>query len=223
LGQKSEGKGMTQHTSRAPLKSDRPAELRWIPILAGAFAVLVAVAATLALTAERDAGLADRAEQFASIGGDFTLTGPGEEPVSLTDFRGKVVVVYFGFTYCPDVCPIHLALISAALEEVGADAEAIQPLFISLDPARDTPDIMAQYVAYFDERMLGLTGSAGDINTVASQYAVAHSIEGDPASETYTINHSSAIYVIGRGGRIADLLSPELTPTQLAAQLRRHL
>jgi len=203
--------------------SDSPLELRWIPILAGAFAVLVAVAALYAVTVERGAVSASRAESFAGLGGDFTLTAGSGAEVSLSDFRGKVVLLYFGYTYCPDVCPIHLTLISAALDRLGRRAEDIQPLFVSVDPARDRPEQLELYVGYFGSSLIGLTGSEDDIETVASEYAVARQIVGDPASDDYTVNHSSVIYVIGREGEIIDLLNADVGAEELAEQLRRYL
>jgi len=202
---------------------DSPLELRWIPILAGAFAVLVAIGALYAVTAERDATPASRAEAFAELGGDFTLTGNTGAPVSLSDFQGKVVLLYFGYTYCPDVCPIHLTLISAALERLGRQSQEFQPLFVSVDPARDTPEAMDNYVSHFTANLVGLTGSEDEIETVADEYAVARQIVGDPASDYYTVNHSSVIYVIDREGQIIDLLNADVGPEELAEQLRRYL
>jgi len=198
-------------------------ELRWIPILAGAFAVFVAVAAMYALTAERSAAPSNRAEVFAGLGGDFTLTGHTGAPVSLSEFEGKVVLLYFGYTYCPDVCPIHLTLISAALDRLGGRANRIQPLFVTVDPARDTPEAMALYVSHFNSTLIGLTGSEEEISGVAAEYAAAREIVGDLSDPYYTVDHSSVIYVIGEEGEIIDLLNTDVTPDQLAEQLRRYL
>jgi protein SCO1/2 len=134
-----------------------------------------------------------------------------------------VVLLYFGYTYCPDVCPIHLTLISAALDRLGGRASQFQTLFVSVDPARDTPEAMGDYVSHFDAPIVGLTGSEDEIEDVASEYAVARQIVGDPASDSYTVNHSSVIYVIGRDGKIVDLLNADVGPEELAEQLRRYL
>jgi len=145
------------------------------------------------------------------------------EPVSLSDFEGQVVLLYFGYSYCPDVCPIHLTLISAALDRMGRRGDEIQPLFVTVDPARDTPEAMAGYVTHFAPGLIGLTGNEDDIQRMTQRYAAARQIEGDPSDDFYTVNHSSVIYVINREGQIIDLLSPDLTPDQMAEQLRRYL
>lgn len=210
---------LTQHEH----SKDRPGELRWIPVLAGAFAVLVALIVTLFLTKPGSEELAARAELFSSIGGEFTLTAHTGQPISLSDFRGEVVVVYFGYSFCPDVCPVHLTLLTAALDQLGRRAGDVQPLFITVDPTRDTVDYLGGYVGHFHENLIGLTGTTAEINQVASDYAVAYEIVQDPDFTDYLVNHTSVIYVIDGEGRVVDLLSPDLTPAQLATQIERHL
>ncbi len=202
--------------------SERLGELRWIPLLAGAFALLVAVIATFGLTRSGSEGLDDRAALFSGLGGEFTLTGHTGERVSLSDFQGKVVVVYFGYSFCPDVCPVHLTLITAALDSMGRRANQVQPLFISVDPGRDTPEALNGYVGHFHESLIGLTGTEEEIGEVAGSFAVAHEIVEDPDLSGYLVNHTSAIYVINQDGQVVDLLSPDSTPAQLATQISRH-
>ncbi len=218
---------MSNTPASKPVNGEHPAELRWIPILAGAFVVLVALVALFALTTPRNDQLSEqqrqRAELFAGLGGDFTLTGHTGEPVSLADFRGQVVVIYFGYSSCPDVCPIHLTLLAAAMDRLGTRADRLQPLFISLDPERDTVEALSGYVGYFHERLIGLTGTQDEIDQVARQYAVAHEIVRDPALGDYSVNHTTVFFVVNEDGRVVDLLAPDMTADQLADQLRSHL
>jgi len=208
------------HIAESPAQSG---ELRWIPVLAGGFAVLVALIVTLVLTNRGPDPLDARAELFTGLGGDFTLTSHTGAAVSLADFRGQVVVVYFGYSFCPDVCPIHLTLMTAALDQMGRRGNNIQPLFISVDPGRDTPEALNGYVSHFREDLIGLTGTQNDIDGVADNYAVAHEIIEDPDFTDYLVNHTSVFYVIDKQGNVVDILSSDSTPAQLAQQLGRHL
>ncbi len=211
-------------TTTTPPGHDRVFELRWIPVFAAGFVVLLAVAITLALTQPSGGPLAERAAQFEGLGGDFVLTSHEGETVGLADFRHKVVVIYFGYSYCPDVCPVHLSLLTAALDQLPPRAARnIQPLFISIDPERDTPEALAAYVGHFAPGLIGLTGSADEIADVARAYAVGYSRAEDPDLSDYMMNHTSAFFVIDREGRMVDLLRPDMTPAQLADVLRTHL
>ena len=136
------------------------------------------------------------------LGGPFKLTAHTGEQVSDRDFRGKVMLIYFGFTYCPDVCPTGLQTIAAALDKLPEDIQAqIQPIFISVDPERDTPEVLEAYVTYFVPGMIGLTGSPSDIQTVANNYRVAYWKEDMPDSALdYTINHASLFFIMDRNG-----------------------
>lgn len=111
----------------------------------------------------------------ALIGGDFTLTDTGGKTVSDRDFRGKVMLVFFGFTHCPDICPVSTASLSALMGMLGDKADQVAPIFITVDPERDTPEVMKNYLANFDKRMVGLTGSAEQIQQAANAYKVYYS------------------------------------------------
>ncbi len=199
-------------------------EIRWIPILAGAFVALVALVATWSFFAPGTGpATSDRAALFEGLGGEFTLTAHTGEPVSLSDFSGQTVVIYFGYSFCPDVCPIHLTLVTAAMDRLGSRADRVQPLFVSVDPGRDTPENLAVYVGHFHDSLVGLTGTQDQIDDVAGRYAVAHEIVEDENMTEYLVNHTSVFYVINGEGRIVDLLSPDLTPDQFADALRQHL
>jgi cytochrome oxidase Cu insertion factor (SCO1/SenC/PrrC family) len=137
----------------------------------------------------------------AMIGGPFELTDHTGKRVSDRDYRGKYMLVFFGFTLCPDVCPTGLQVIAAALDKLGPKAEAITPIFISLDPARDTPAQLASYVQSFHPRLVGLTGTQAEIDAVAKAYRVYAKRVDDPKSTAgYTIDHSTFIYVMGPDG-----------------------
>jgi cytochrome oxidase Cu insertion factor (SCO1/SenC/PrrC family) len=138
----------------------------------------------------------------ALVGGPFTLTNQDGKRVTDQDFRGKYMLIFFGFTYCPDVCPSELQVMSAALDQLGPEAEKIQPIFISIDPARDTPEAMKIYISNFHPRMVGLTGSAEDIAAVAKAYRIYYAkAKGSENSPDYTMDHSTILYLMGPDGK----------------------
>ncbi len=137
----------------------------------------------------------------ATVGGPFTLTDHTGRRVTDKDFRGKYMLVYFGFTYCPDVCPSGLQVMSAALDQLGAKAEKITPMFISVDPERDTPEQLAQYVPSFHPRLIGLTGTPEEIQAVAKAYRVYYrKVKDEKSTAEYTVDHTSIIYLMGPEG-----------------------
>lgn len=161
----------------------------------------------------------------ADIGGPFALTDQNGKAVTDKTFRGKFELIYFGFTHCPDACPTTLTLIGAALKKLPpADAKKIQPIFITLDPERDTPPVMKEYVDYFMPGMEGLTGSTEAIADVARAFRVSYQKVKDPNSDQpYTIDHSSIIYVMDGKGRFIKNFSAGITPDSLAAELEKIL
>lgn len=167
-------------------------------LLVGAFA---AVATIPSIRDRVFAGGGGNVVGQALVGGPFTLTDHTGTRVSDKDYRGKNMLLFFGFTYCPDVCPTALQVMSAALERLGPKAERLVPLFISVDPERDTPEQMAQYVKSFDPRLVGLTGSREEIDKVLKDYRVyAQKVEDPKSTAGYTYNHSSIIYLMGPDG-----------------------
>ncbi|MBX9589808.1 MAG: SCO family protein [Hyphomonadaceae bacterium] len=137
----------------------------------------------------------------ALVGGPFTLTDHTGKRVTEQDFRGRTMLVFFGFTYCPDVCPSALQVASAALDKLGPKADRVVPLFISVDPERDTPAQLASYVQSFHPRLVGLTGTPAEIDAVVKAYRVYVKKVPDPKSSAgYTIDHTSLIYVMGPDG-----------------------
>jgi protein SCO1/2 len=137
----------------------------------------------------------------ALIGGPFTLTDHNGKRVTDRDFRGRYMLVFFGFTFCPDVCPSGLQVIAAALDKLGPKAESIVPLFITVDPERDTPEQLASYVKSFHPRLIGLTGTPAEIEAVIKAYRVYARKVADPKSTAgYTFDHSTFIYLMGPDG-----------------------
>ena len=138
----------------------------------------------------------------ALVGGPFTLTDHTGRKVTEKDFLGKYMLVFFGYTYCPDVCPTELQVMSAALDSMGPKADAIQPIFISVDPARDSPDVLKQYVANFHPRLVGLTGSPEETASVAKAYRVYFSkVENKSTPDAYLMDHSTIIYLMDPQGK----------------------
>jgi len=137
-----------------------------------------------------------------TIGGPFTLSTPDGMTVTDQTYRGKWLLVYFGFTYCPNSCPTTLFEVAAALKRLGPDAAQVQPLFITVDPERDTPNVMQQYTQSFDPRIVGLTGTPQQIAAAAQEYGayyVPH--RTGPGANDYVMDHSTYLYVIDPRGK----------------------
>ena len=160
----------------------------------------------------------------ALVGGPFTLTDHTGKHVTEQDFRGRTMVVFFGFTFCPDVCPSGLQVMSAALDKLGPKADRVVPVLITVDPERDTPAQLAMYVQSFHPRLVGLTGTPAEIEAVAKAYRVYVRKVGDPKSTAgYTIDHSSIIYVMGPDGAYRTHFPHSTNVDALAAALGRLL
>ena len=158
-------------------------------------------------------GIITLSDQFT---GEFSLIDTDEIPRRDEDFEGKVMVVYFGFTYCPDVCPVDIGVLSAAMNELGAEATNVAPIFITVDPARDTPEAMADYIA-FDARLTGLTGDEEAAKAARDSFKVQASIEPLPDSAIeYTVNHSRFFYITDRAGQPIYALTGGASPQDLA-------
>jgi cytochrome oxidase Cu insertion factor (SCO1/SenC/PrrC family) len=159
-----------------------------------------------------------------TIGGPFTLLDKAGHEVTDRAFRGKTMLVYFGYTTCPDVCPTTLADVTAALDSMGSKALGIQPVFITVDPARDTPSVVGDYVANFGDRWVGLTGSAAQIATVAKEYRVYYAKHPTGSgSLDYTMDHSSILYLVGPDGRFVAPIPADAPPPAMASDIARHL
>ena len=156
-------------------------------------------------------------------GGDFSLES-AVGPVELKQFRGKVVVLYFGYTYCPDACPTTLSALGAAMRELTkAEAEKVQPLFITLDPARDDAKRMEEYSHFFYPSILGLRGSDEKLAAVAKQYGVLYAKQKIDSAANYVVDHSSFLYVVGVDGKLARSVPYGAPPEEIEAALRAAL
>jgi protein SCO1/2 len=165
-------------------------------------------------------------ERYATIGGEFTLTS-SDGPVSLADFRGQVVAVFFGYTHCPDVCPAGLNNIASALNQLDQEELAqTHALFISVDPERDTPQLMAEYANYFHARIIGLSGSLKAVAAVAKSYGVFFVRQPEEESESaddYYVSHSRSLFIINRDGHIVDMIKHDADPVIIADRIRTWL
>ena len=156
----------------------------------------------------------------ADIGGPFTLTDERGTRVSLSDFRNKVVVLYFGYTFCPDVCPTDLHAIAAMLDTLGPVRDKVQPVFITLDPDRDTPAQLASYVKSFSPQFVTLHGTESETRAVADAYRVFYEKVRPPQSSRYAIDHTAFIYLIDQEGKYAGFFPPGTTFDRMAAVVR---
>ena len=158
------------------------------------------------------------------VGGPFELTDHTGRVRTERDFRGQLMLVYFGFTYCPDICPTDLQAIGLALDKLGNDAARVQPLFVTVDPERDTAEHLAEYVPLFHPRLIGLTGSLEAVRKAADAYKVyfAKVPIGKEASD-YTVDHTAFIYLMDRDGNYLGFFPPGTTADRMAEIIRPWL
>lgn len=155
------------------------------------------------------------------VGGPFELVDHTGKTVTNADYDGKYLLMFFGFTFCPDVCPTELQVITGALEELGPTADKIQPLFVTIDPERDTPEAMAQYVAHFYPSFVGLSGSSEQIAQIAKAYRVYYKRVEDPTSAAeYTMDHSAVVYLMGPDGSFVKHYGGATSPEAMAKSLK---
>ena len=159
----------------------------------------------------------------ADFGRQLALTGHDGKPRTLADFRGKAVVLFFGYTHCPDICPTTLADVAAVMKQLGADAARVQVLFVTLDPARDTAAVLAQYVPAFDPGFLGLTGDAAAIERAAKEFRIFYEKRPGSAPDVYSIDHSAQSYVLDPQGRLRLFVRDDRIAQDLAEDLRTLL
>ena len=162
-------------------------------------------------------------EGTAAIGGSFKLVDQKNNLVTSESLKGKFTLVYFGFTNCPDICPLTLATMTQALSMAGPVADDVLPLFITVDPERDTVTVMADYVANFHPRFLGLTGTLDQVRAATSAYRVYFKKAKVVSPEDYMVDHSGSVYLMDQTGAYMTHFKPNATPEQMAARLRTDL
>lgn len=161
----------------------------------------------------------------AAIGGSFTLIDQDGKQVSDTDFHGRHMLIFFGYTYCPDVCPTNLSEMAKALDMLGADESKVQPIFVTIDPARDTPEQMKMYVRHFHEDLIGLTGSSEQIAAIKEAYKVyAKKADADPDDpDNYLMEHTANSYLMGPDGAFEAYFTNGMKPAEMAAKIKEFL
>jgi protein SCO1/2 len=191
---------------------------RLLAALAGSVAVL-----TLGACRQGSPGFVNTDVTGAEFGRGFDLTDHHGQPRTLADFRGKAVIVFFGFTQCPDVCPTTLSEMAQAMVALGARADQVQVLFITLDPERDTRELLAQYVPAFDKRFLGLFGDAQATTRVAREFKVFFQKVPGSTPGSYTLDHTAGSYVFDPKGRLRLFVKHGQGPAALVGDLGRLL
>lgn len=196
-------------------------------------ACVAAIVAAIAAVQLRQAGIigrggalrdADLGRSPAALGGPFTLVDPAGRTVTDASFRGKVMLVYFGYTHCPDVCPTDLAAIGEAVRQLGPAARDLAPIFITLDPERDTPEVMGEFVQLIDAGVVGLTGSPAAIDAAAKAYRVYYTRVVQPGfPDGYGVDHSAYIYLMGRDGKFLTVFRHGTDPDALVAGIKPYL
>ena len=210
---------MTETQTETPVEPPRRAPLPvWLPVLLGVL-VILALFAWFVLPRLRPYQFNGTVIQSEMPSTDFTLTS-ADGPVSLSDYRGKTVILYFGYTFCPDVCPTTLFDVSKALDQLGDKAEDVQLIMVSVDPARDTPEKLAEYVEFFNPSFVGVTGPDEEVRRVATLYNVwyeAH--EEEDSASGYLVDHTATLNVIDENGHLKLLIGDGTGADAIAADL----
>jgi protein SCO1 len=197
--------------------------IRFDPQISGARALLFLLLVCLVLAGCSKPQFNNIDISGASYARDFALTDAAGAPRALGDYRGKVVVLFFGYTHCPDVCPTTLAQLAQARRLMGADAGRVQVLFVTLDPDRDTPQLLTRYVRAFDPSFVGLTGTEAQIQAAAREFKVFFQKVAGPEADSYTLDHSSGSFVFDSQGHVRLYLRDGAPADQIAPDLKRLL
>jgi protein SCO1 len=197
---------------------------RLIAFIVAGFLIGALAGAVVLLITTPQGGQPVQSSGTALVGGPFSLVGAGGKPVTDRDFRGRYMLIFFGFTHCPDICPAELQVIAEALGELGDKAKNVVPIFITLDPERDTPEAMGNYVKSFGPNFVGLTGSPEAIAAAAKAYRVSYAkVEDKESAADYGVDHSALVYLMDPEGRYVTHFSYGLSAEQLAEKLGKLL
>lgn len=159
----------------------------------------------------------------ALVGGPFSLTNQDGQRVTEKDFLGRYMLVFFGYTYCPDICPTELQVMTAAIDMMGEEGKAVTPVFVSVDPQRDTPEVVKAYVENFSPSLVGLTGTTEEVANMAKVYRVYYAKAGNSGSDEYLMDHSSIIYLMGPDGRFVKHFTYTTDAPRLAKELKEAI
>lgn len=192
--------------------------LLWATVALVAFAVGGVMIARW-LDVDLAGGMRAQVTPVPAIGGAFSLVDTEGRRVSDADLKGKPAAMFFGFTHCPDVCPTTLVEASGWLKALGPDAEKLRVVFVSVDPERDTPELLKAYLSSFDARITGLTGTVAEVDAIKKAYRVfARKV---PQGATYTVDHSASVYLMDADGRFTGTIAWQEAPESALAKLRR--
>jgi protein SCO1 len=158
----------------------------------------------------------------ADVGGPFRLTDQSGKTVTDQDFRGRYMLIYFGYSFCPDVCPTTLGVMAEALQKLGSEGQRVVPVFITIDPERDTPKVLGDYVKAFGPQFVGLTGNAAAIKDVEKKYRV-YAVKRPLEKGGYGMDHSSVLYLMGPNGKLVSFYDEAISPDDLAKELRAKI
>lgn len=159
----------------------------------------------------------------AELGGPFRLVNQDGQAVTETSYAGKFMLVYFGFTFCPDVCPTELQAMATAIDDLGGAGDRVQPILISVDPERDRPAQLKDYVAAFHPRLVGLTGSGEDIAAAAKVYRVYYAKGPADADGNYVMDHTSFVYLMGPDGKLRSVFRAGTAPEVMAGEIKKQM
>ncbi len=161
----------------------------------------------------------ERTPATSAYGGPFAMTDTNGRAVSQADLLGRPTVLYFGYTYCPEVCPTTLLMLTTAMKQMGPDADALDVVFVSVDPGRDTPEEMKLYLSSFDPRIRGFTGTEAEVATIAKDYHVYYKREPGEGGNAYTMDHSATVFLLDRASRLAGTIDYGEAPQNALAKL----
>ena len=197
---------------------------RLIAFIVGGLLIGALAGAAILLVATPQGGQPVQSSGTALVGGPFSLVGTDGKPVTDRDFRGRYMLIFFGFTHCPDICPAELQVLAQALDKLGDKGKNVVPVFITLDPERDTPQVMAEYVKSFGPNFVGLTGSPEAIAAAAKAYRVAYAkVENKDSASDYSVDHSALGYLMDPEGRYVTHFSYGTSAEEMAEKLRKIL